>query len=392
MRGPRGSPYLFAPGEPQPPDGAELLEVLPELRLAQPAREVPHVHHARRQLLLRGTTAASPRNGSERIGTERVRSGRPSRRPTHLGHPVLTGTPHLLLDRALQLRLQGQKRRWHPRACRRRRHAVPLAATAGSASFSLAAVSRGSRSAQAQSGRRLLATGRCSPPFRRAPHLLAIGPRRRAARPSHGRRQHREEPSRLHAVTAAAARLRRFLAGTGSPAPAVRHCAGQPGGAQALLGAARRGGTRSEAPEAGAGGGGGRHVSERHVRGAAGRAHGRPGHPRGGRGAGPGAGGGGQRAEPPDGTLCPQEIRKVVQALEQTAREMLTLLQGVHQGAGFQDSECGRRRGRAGRVPAQLRADAAESCSVTAVRGAAHVGVCPEAFGSDFGRGETIAE
>uniref|UniRef100_A0A8C9EVT9 Uncharacterized protein n=1 Tax=Pavo cristatus TaxID=9049 RepID=A0A8C9EVT9_PAVCR len=34
-----------------------------------------------------------------------------------------------------------------------------------------------------------------------------------------------------------------------------------------------------------------------------------------------------------------EEIRKVVQALEQTAREMLTLLQGVHQGAGFQDSE-----------------------------------------------------
>ncbi|XP_042683313.1 translin isoform X1 [Centrocercus urophasianus] len=35
-----------------------------------------------------------------------------------------------------------------------------------------------------------------------------------------------------------------------------------------------------------------------------------------------------------------EEIRKVVQALEQTAREMLTLLQGVHQGNGFQDSEC----------------------------------------------------
>uniref|UniRef100_A0A8B9M0L3 Uncharacterized protein n=1 Tax=Accipiter nisus TaxID=211598 RepID=A0A8B9M0L3_9AVES len=34
-----------------------------------------------------------------------------------------------------------------------------------------------------------------------------------------------------------------------------------------------------------------------------------------------------------------EEIRKVVQALEQTAREILTLLQGVHQGAGFQDSE-----------------------------------------------------
>ena len=29
----------------------------------------------------------------------------------------------------------------------------------------------------------------------------------------------------------------------------------------------------------------------------------------------------------------------MVQALEQTAREILTLLQGVHQGAGFQDSE-----------------------------------------------------
>ncbi|XP_012786165.1 translin isoform X2 [Ochotona princeps] len=32
-----------------------------------------------------------------------------------------------------------------------------------------------------------------------------------------------------------------------------------------------------------------------------------------------------------------EEIRKVVQNLEQTAREILTLLQGVHQGAGFQD-------------------------------------------------------
>ncbi|XP_041897605.1 translin isoform X1 [Corvus kubaryi] len=31
-----------------------------------------------------------------------------------------------------------------------------------------------------------------------------------------------------------------------------------------------------------------------------------------------------------------EEIRKVVQALEQTAREILTLLQGVHQGPGFQ--------------------------------------------------------
>lgn len=29
----------------------------------------------------------------------------------------------------------------------------------------------------------------------------------------------------------------------------------------------------------------------------------------------------------------------MVQVLEQTAREILTLLQGVHQGAGFQDSE-----------------------------------------------------
>ncbi|KAL6093700.1 hypothetical protein STEG23_016927 [Scotinomys teguina] len=33
-----------------------------------------------------------------------------------------------------------------------------------------------------------------------------------------------------------------------------------------------------------------------------------------------------------------QEIRKVVQSLEQTAREILTLLQGVHQGTGFQDT------------------------------------------------------
>uniref|UniRef100_A0A6B2FBX3 Translin n=1 Tax=Bothriechis nubestris TaxID=1766655 RepID=A0A6B2FBX3_9SAUR len=32
-----------------------------------------------------------------------------------------------------------------------------------------------------------------------------------------------------------------------------------------------------------------------------------------------------------------EEIRKVVQALEQTAREILTVLQGVHQSSGFQD-------------------------------------------------------
>lgn len=50
-----------------------------------------------------------------------------------------------------------------------------------------------------------------------------------------------------------------------------------------------------------------------------------------------GLGAGGNGA---DAALCPQEIRKVVQALEQTAREILTLLQGVHQGGGFQHSEC----------------------------------------------------
>ncbi|XP_074255928.1 translin-like isoform X2 [Saimiri boliviensis] len=33
-----------------------------------------------------------------------------------------------------------------------------------------------------------------------------------------------------------------------------------------------------------------------------------------------------------------EEIRKVVQSLEQTVREILTPLQGVHQGAGFQDN------------------------------------------------------
>uniref|UniRef100_U3FVR3 Translin n=1 Tax=Micrurus fulvius TaxID=8637 RepID=U3FVR3_MICFL len=32
-----------------------------------------------------------------------------------------------------------------------------------------------------------------------------------------------------------------------------------------------------------------------------------------------------------------EEIRKAVQALEQTTREILTVLQGVHQGSGFQD-------------------------------------------------------
>lgn len=100
------------------------------------------------------------------------------------------------------------------------------------------------------------------------------------------------------------------------------------------------------------------HVRERDVRGAAGSARPGPGHPRG---AGAGTGGHGRgRARGcarADGALCPQEIRKVVQALEQTAREMLTLLQGVHQGPGFQHSEsrtapgCGSTRGREGPAP-----------------------------------------
>ncbi|KAK7811939.1 hypothetical protein U0070_006992 [Myodes glareolus] len=39
----------------------------------------------------------------------------------------------------------------------------------------------------------------------------------------------------------------------------------------------------------------------------------------------------------PEEAFLVKEIRKVVQSLEQTAREILTLLQGVHQGTGFQD-------------------------------------------------------
>lgn len=34
-----------------------------------------------------------------------------------------------------------------------------------------------------------------------------------------------------------------------------------------------------------------------------------------------------------------QDIRKVVQLLEQTAREILTVLQSVHQPSGFKESE-----------------------------------------------------
>lgn len=34
-----------------------------------------------------------------------------------------------------------------------------------------------------------------------------------------------------------------------------------------------------------------------------------------------------------------QDIRKVVQVLEQTAREILTVLQSVHQPSGFKESE-----------------------------------------------------
>ncbi|XP_032619521.1 translin isoform X1 [Chelonoidis abingdonii] len=51
-----------------------------------------------------------------------------------------------------------------------------------------------------------------------------------------------------------------------------------------------------------------------------------------------------------------EEIRKVVQTLEQTAREILTLLQGVHQGAGFQDipKKCQKAREHFGTVKTQL--------------------------------------
>uniref|UniRef100_A0A7M4DZ23 Translin n=1 Tax=Crocodylus porosus TaxID=8502 RepID=A0A7M4DZ23_CROPO len=54
--------------------------------------------------------------------------------------------------------------------------------------------------------------------------------------------------------------------------------------------------------------------------------------------------------------IRPQEIRKVVQTLEQTAREILTLLQGVHQGAGFQDipKKCQKAREHFGAVKTQL--------------------------------------
>ncbi|XP_033018361.1 translin [Lacerta agilis] len=51
-----------------------------------------------------------------------------------------------------------------------------------------------------------------------------------------------------------------------------------------------------------------------------------------------------------------EEIRKVVQALEQTAREILTVLQGVHQGSGFQDipKKCQKAREHFGTVRTQL--------------------------------------
>ncbi|XP_002189954.4 translin [Taeniopygia guttata] len=51
-----------------------------------------------------------------------------------------------------------------------------------------------------------------------------------------------------------------------------------------------------------------------------------------------------------------EEIRKVVQALEQTAREMLTLLQGVHQGPGFQHipKKCQKAREHFGTVRTQM--------------------------------------
>ncbi|NXY63356.1 TSN protein, partial [Callaeas wilsoni] len=51
-----------------------------------------------------------------------------------------------------------------------------------------------------------------------------------------------------------------------------------------------------------------------------------------------------------------EEIRKVVQALEQTAREILTLLQGVHQGPGFQHipKKCQKAREHFGTVRTQM--------------------------------------
>uniref|UniRef100_A0A803JS98 Translin n=1 Tax=Xenopus tropicalis TaxID=8364 RepID=A0A803JS98_XENTR len=57
-------------------------------------------------------------------------------------------------------------------------------------------------------------------------------------------------------------------------------------------------------------------------------------------------------------SLSHQEIRKVVQSLEQTAREILILLQGVHQEAGFKDipAKCLLAREHYGTVRAQLAA------------------------------------
>ncbi|TRZ23698.1 hypothetical protein HGM15179_003405 [Zosterops borbonicus] len=74
---------------------------------------------------------------------------------------------------------------------------------------------------------------------------------------------------------------------------------------------------------------------------------------RGGQGHGHSRGRGGGSA---DGALCPQEIRKEVQALEQTAREILTLLQGVHQGPGFQHipKKCQKAREHFGTVRTQM--------------------------------------
>lgn len=131
--------------------------------------------------------------------------------------------------------------------------------------------------------------------------------------------------------------------GTLSAAPkSIAGCSGRSGGARA----ARRGaaGGEGQARAGGAEGpvGGKRrhHVGERDVRGAAGSARPGPGHSRGAGAGGTGNGTGWCRGRgSADGALCPQEIRKVVQALEQTAREILTLLQGVHQGPGFQHSE-----------------------------------------------------
>uniref|UniRef100_A0A8B9TBI0 Translin n=1 Tax=Anas platyrhynchos TaxID=8839 RepID=A0A8B9TBI0_ANAPL len=242
--GGRGGAHLLAAGQAEPRDGAELPEVLAELRLAEAPREVPHVHHARLQRLLR----AQPASAQAQAQPHQARPGQARPGPAA---PHLT-SPHPPDPTAPQ---------------------SPL--TSSSARFL-------------------------------RPLLALRGPPRAC-----GSSERKEE-----------------AAPTPAPAAAILAASAQPPEVPPLPTPSRPGVAHAQ-PAGGAEAAGAMSVSAMFVA--------------------------------LQGVLTAdqdvrEEIRKVVQALEQTAREILTLLQGVHQGGGFQHipKKCQKAREHFGTVRTQM--------------------------------------